>query len=298
MTRCTDYESLLDPFVDGELSPEEAARVQAHLAECPDCRAYVETALAIRDAFPTVEETVLPEHFAQDVMTAIHALPAKKPRRSPWKKLLLPLAACFTLIVLCQGLPLLQQNVQTAQETPKSSAALTTDSNESDPVPTEDTTLPEDPVHRSVSNAADLPSPPPEEAPPQQSKPKQAPLKPASPKKPPSQNPLPKKPVSNGSLMSPALPSQLGEGTPAQTMQEDLDRSTAPASSSPFFLQLTLTQEEAGTLLDPFTPVTETQEKRVYTLSRAEFSTIQEQLGELPPEEPQGTLAEITVLIP
>lgn len=296
MTRCTDYESLLDPFVDGELSPEEAAQVQAHLAECPDCRAYVETALAIRSAFPTVEETVLPEHFAQDVMTAIHALPAKNSRWSPWKKLLLPLAACFALIVLCQGLPLLQQNVPTAQEPTNPSAPLTIDSNESDPVPLEDSALPDVPAKRSGSNAADLPSPPPEEAPSPQSKPQQAPLEPASPKKPPSQKPSPKKPVSTGLLTSPVLPRPLEEST--QRPQEELDRATVPASNTSFFLQLTLTQEEAGTLLDPFTPVTETKEKRVYTLSREEFSTIQEQLGDLPTEPSEGTLAEITVLIP
>ena len=289
MTRCTEYEPLLDPFVDGELSPEEAAQVQAHLAECPDCCAYVETALAIRDAFPTVEETVLPEHFAQDVMTAIHALPAKNPRRSPWKKLLLPLAACFTLIVLCQGLPLLQQQtVQTAQETSRSAASPMGDPKESDPVPREDAALWDSPAHRSMSNAADRPSPPPERTPPQPQESGQVPRQPAAPPEEFSQPPP---------LRSSPLPSD-PQGEDGSAAQEDLDRSTAPASNSPFFLQLTLTQEEAGTLLDPFLPALETAEKRVYTLSRAEFATIREQLGELPPEEPQGTLAEITVLIP
>ena len=31
MKECTSFEALLDPFVDGALSPEEMARVQSHL---------------------------------------------------------------------------------------------------------------------------------------------------------------------------------------------------------------------------------------------------------------------------
>ena len=40
--------ALLDAFVDGELTSEEMISVQSHLDECPECRAYVDDALAIR----------------------------------------------------------------------------------------------------------------------------------------------------------------------------------------------------------------------------------------------------------
>ena len=60
MKYCEDFAALLDPFVDGELTPDEMARVQAHLDECPACRAYVDDVLAIRAAFPDVEDTELP----------------------------------------------------------------------------------------------------------------------------------------------------------------------------------------------------------------------------------------------
>ena len=39
MKYCENFAALLDPFVDGERSPGEMARVQAHLDECPACRA-------------------------------------------------------------------------------------------------------------------------------------------------------------------------------------------------------------------------------------------------------------------
>ena len=52
MKYCEEYAALLDLYVDGELSGEEAARVRAHLESCPSCQAYVDGALAIRAAFP------------------------------------------------------------------------------------------------------------------------------------------------------------------------------------------------------------------------------------------------------
>ena len=73
MKYCNDYAALLDLFVDGELTPAEMADVQAHLDGCPGCRAYVDDALAMRAAFPEVEDTVIPEGFADSVMAAVAA---------------------------------------------------------------------------------------------------------------------------------------------------------------------------------------------------------------------------------
>ena len=73
MKYCENFAALLDPFVDGELSPDEMARVQAHLDACPACRAYVDDALAIRAAFPDAEDTPVPDGFAESVMARIRA---------------------------------------------------------------------------------------------------------------------------------------------------------------------------------------------------------------------------------
>ena len=131
MKYCENFAALLDPFVDGELSPGEMARVQAHLDECPACRAYVDDALAIRAAFPDAEDTELPDGFAESVMARIQAeavpraeaasqteavpraeaasqteaVPRaetahkKKPSR-PWLKALASLAACCAIVLL------------------------------------------------------------------------------------------------------------------------------------------------------------------------------------------------------
>ena len=37
MKCCEEYAALLDPFVDGELTPEEMERVREHLEDCPGC---------------------------------------------------------------------------------------------------------------------------------------------------------------------------------------------------------------------------------------------------------------------
>lgn len=105
MKYCENFAALLDPFIDGELTPGEMARVQAHLVACPACRAYVDDALAIRTAFPDAEDTALPDGFAESVMDRIRveaapqATTKKQPSR-PWSKALASLAACCAIVLL------------------------------------------------------------------------------------------------------------------------------------------------------------------------------------------------------
>ena len=116
MNHCESYEPLLDAFTEGDLFMEDLVRVQQHLNNCPDCQAYVEDLLAIRAAFPTVEETEVPADFTASVMAAVAATPqatapiadaasnsksAKK--RTPWTKVLSGLAACCAIVLLAQG---------------------------------------------------------------------------------------------------------------------------------------------------------------------------------------------------
>ena len=106
MKYCNDYAALLDLFVDGELTPAEMADVQAHLDTCPGCRAYVDDALAVRAAFPDVEETVVPEGFAEGVMAAV-AASAKKTvkKKNRWMQVAMPLAACLAVVIVLQNGP-------------------------------------------------------------------------------------------------------------------------------------------------------------------------------------------------
>ena len=98
MKICEEYASLLDPFIDGELVGDEAARVREHLACCPACAAYVGDAMAIRAAFNDIDEIEVPDGLADGVMAAIraHAVPQKK--KNQWVKVAASLAACALIV--------------------------------------------------------------------------------------------------------------------------------------------------------------------------------------------------------
>ena len=93
--------ALLNAFLDGELTDEELAAVQAHLSECPECRTYVDDILAIRADFPSGDEPELPADFTDTVMRAVAKAPQSRPKKQPWGKLAAA-AACLALIVLVQ----------------------------------------------------------------------------------------------------------------------------------------------------------------------------------------------------
>ena len=97
------YAALLDAFIDGELSAQEAGEVREHLTLCADCQSYVSDALTMRDAFPDIEETVVPDGFAESVLAALP--PRQIQWRTQWKKFVLPLAACLAVFLLVRGLP-------------------------------------------------------------------------------------------------------------------------------------------------------------------------------------------------
>ena len=113
MRYCEEYAALLDLFADGELTGPEMERVRDHLETCPGCRAYVDDALAIRAGFPDVEETVVPEGFAEGVMARVREDAAKErkivelKRRGVrrWMGTAAALAACCTLVILVRTGP-------------------------------------------------------------------------------------------------------------------------------------------------------------------------------------------------
>lgn len=123
MKYCDDYAALLDLYIDGELSSDEMAAVQAHLDKCPGCRAYVDDILAIRAAFPSVDETEVPVGFAEGVMASIQAQSAassrKAAQKSRWPRLLVSLAACCAVVLLVRsiGFPGIASKSESAADT-------------------------------------------------------------------------------------------------------------------------------------------------------------------------------------
>lgn len=152
-----EYESLLDPYVDGALSPEEMTRVREHLNGCDSCRSYVDAVLAIRAALPEVDDTPVPAGFAEGVMAAIRAEDVRRtPAAKSWRRSFLPLAACFAVAVLAL-FPLRQQSVGIRQ-TPEQAAADTQQPPPGAPVPKTAEDVPESaPEEREAPAPAALP---------------------------------------------------------------------------------------------------------------------------------------------
>lgn len=259
MTYCEEFAALLDPYIDGDLSPAETARVREHLRTCDGCRAYVQAALAMRDAFPEAEDTPVPDGFAAGVMAAIRADAAPRKRRRPrWAKTLLPLAACCAIVVLAvSGLPrpsdtAVADNLESQAEiaAPAEAAAPDADSSEEDTAATayaaqsgEDTAD----VPDSTVTATDLPK---------------------------TDAAAPHAQEQPSLTTDPKISIVPREGTSA----EEVVPETAPATFAVQSPSLTLTAEEAGNLLDSYTPASESDGALVYELTAAEYTTLLQQL--------------------
>lgn len=100
MKTCEEYAALLDMYADGFCTEEESERVRHHLAECENCRMYVEQILQMKEAFPDAEETEVPDGFAEGVMAVIRAEAAPQKRQmKPWQKTLVQMAACMAVVI-------------------------------------------------------------------------------------------------------------------------------------------------------------------------------------------------------
>lgn len=258
MRYCEEFAALLDPYIDNELSPEETARVREHLRTCDGCRAYVQAALLMRDAFPEAEDAVVPEGFAEGVMAAIRAdaAPRKRPR-SRWQRTLLPLAACFAVVVLAVStLPRSgdtavrdDETTQAESQLPESASVSAADSG-------------------AVDSAADAAQAEEDTA---------ATNAPATDDASASET----QPASSGVQEGAEVPSADTRTTslPETSSSEATESAAAPV---PYAVQtlpcLTLTEQEAGTLLERFTPVSDEDGTLIYELTAAEYADLLEQL--------------------
>lgn len=59
--QCEDIQTLISGQIDGELSPGEAARLDAHLATCADCRAEYENMTALSAAASNLKVPLPPD---------------------------------------------------------------------------------------------------------------------------------------------------------------------------------------------------------------------------------------------
>jgi anti-sigma factor RsiW len=55
---CKDLESLVTPYVDGEVTPAQCAAIEAHLSECPECRKCAEAESGARAVVRRCRDTL------------------------------------------------------------------------------------------------------------------------------------------------------------------------------------------------------------------------------------------------
>lgn len=264
MKYCDEFAALLDPYIDGELPPEETARVREHLRACGGCRAYVQAALVMRDAFPEAESAEVPDGFAEGVMAAIRANAAPRKRRSPrWQKTLLPLAACCAVVVLAvSSLPrpsdtAVEADVaaQTERQVP-SNAADPAAGNTTEDSATEDSTAQteEDPASADVASNA-----------------------PAA-----TAGAAPETYATAPAAQGESEPNADPKASIALQGKTAVEETEEPAAPEAYAVQtapaLTLTAEEAGTLLDGYTPTTQEDGTLAYELTASAYAALLEQL--------------------
>ena len=121
---CNDYLPLLSGHLDGENSPEEEQRLQAHLAQCASCRARLQ-AFERGDRLLRADTAVPPAGLTASILAAAAKTPqrsVKKPRRAYWGGLATGLAAAALVVFTLLG-PLKGFAQQKANDTAATAAS-------------------------------------------------------------------------------------------------------------------------------------------------------------------------------
>ncbi|WP_038038764.1 zf-HC2 domain-containing protein [Thermorudis peleae] len=91
---CKSIRPLLSAYMDGELSPDDVARLQAHLAECADCRALLASYERMREQLHQLPTAPVPPTLHHEIRAAIE----REQRRPRWLRLSVsPVAFAFAL---------------------------------------------------------------------------------------------------------------------------------------------------------------------------------------------------------
>ena len=264
MKYCEDYAALLDLYVDGELSPEDMDRVRAHLETCSGCRAYVDDALAIRAAFPDVEDTEVPTGFAESVMSAVQAAAQERPaapqaKKRHWGRVLLPLAACCAIVILLHGVT--GSKNSPVEFATASSSATDTATTESESIAETEEAAAEAPTETPADGAADGGAAPETRVAFTTSDAGTC----ASVNDQASSKALPE----TGVVEAPA-----GAAVPEAQAAEPEEFGVEAASSVSAFATLRLTTAQAGELLAEHTPVSDADGVLCYELSREDYDAL------------------------
>lgn len=108
MAHCDESIELISAALDGALSPEEQARLEAHLAQCPACKALYEDLSMIHQNLLDLPPVEVPQGLTERIMDAVAAeaaqskvVPLPQPRKSafPWQRWAATAAAVAVVIL-------------------------------------------------------------------------------------------------------------------------------------------------------------------------------------------------------
>src|ERR1700754_159785 len=63
---CDRVEDLMSPFIDSMVSPEEASRLESHVADCEPCSRQLQGLISVRNLFASLEPAAAPEDLVLD----------------------------------------------------------------------------------------------------------------------------------------------------------------------------------------------------------------------------------------
>ena len=73
MAYCDEFIELISASLDGALSPVQQEKLDAHLAQCPECRALLEELTSLHTAFSDLPPVAFPENLHERIMKAVAA---------------------------------------------------------------------------------------------------------------------------------------------------------------------------------------------------------------------------------
>ena len=87
----------LSAYLDGELSPQEKAKVDLHLSSCAECRGELESARSASAKFRTQAAAKAPAGLADRVLSMAGA---KKKNRNPARESIVEFAIALAIVLL------------------------------------------------------------------------------------------------------------------------------------------------------------------------------------------------------
>lgn len=95
---CEKYQELISCLIDGEITPEERAELEKHIASCPECKAMYEDFSALSDMMDDSMAQV-PDSLHEKIMSGVKSTAAKKSKKPLIIRLRPYMAAAACLVV-------------------------------------------------------------------------------------------------------------------------------------------------------------------------------------------------------